>query len=193
MQVGHCWLLLFLWVAACADVTPTVLDQAGDPCRLHISHHTCVDDDSALRCEASIWTVTSCESICTELGPAYVAEGCEEQCVCVLADPSGCVPGELTCMDEVSIGLCSPTQTWEVSACDDLCAASQLESLGCLDAACWCTAEGTACDVTTPPACVDESTIASCTGGTWVFEDCSTVCGGPALCDAWLMTAACAC
>jgi hypothetical protein len=195
------WLVVVLVLASapgCEDPRPPVLDQIGDPCRA--AYRVCLDDDSVRRCEDGMWAVADCEQVCAELGPAYLADGCDGDCVCVLADADGCTPGETACLDDDTLGICSPSQGWEPSLCEQRCAASQLESLGCLDptvastdpAACWCTAEGTAC-AATAPSCVDDSTLARCVDGVWVFEDCTLDCGGPAPCDPWRSPAACAC
>jgi hypothetical protein len=197
------WLIVALLVAAvsaCEDeaVHPPRLDQIGDPCRT--ASRTCVDDDSVRRCEDGIWAVATCAQVCAELGPAYLADGCEQDCVCILAEPDGCIPNETTCMDDDTLGTCSPTQAWEPSSCADRCAASQLASLGCFDsgvesddpAGCWCTALGTPCGAA-PASCVDDSTLAMCIDGNWVFEDCALLCDGPAECDPWLRPAACSC
>jgi hypothetical protein len=195
--------LFFVALSGCGEeVIPPALDDIGDPCRSAITH--CIDDDSVMRCEADVWTEVSCEVSCAELGPAYVADGCEQGCTCTLVDPSGCVPDETICMDDDNLGVCDESQSWETFPCDVLCATLQLEPLGCMEqlvegpteeyvADCWCTAEGAGCDLTSAPTCVDESTIAQCVDDIWVFEDCSTLCGGPALCEPWLTPAACDC
>jgi hypothetical protein len=190
--------LVFASLSACEDSRPSVLDQVGDPCRA--THQTCFDDDSIQRCEDGVWAVADCQQVCAEVGPAYVADGCGDDCVCVLADPNGCTPGETACMGADTLGTCSPMQGWESSSCEQRCAASQLGSIGCLDptvdstdsAACWCTAEGTACSAA-EPTCVDDSTLGRCIDGVWVFQDCSVECGGLTQCDPWGSPAACAC
>ena len=94
---------------ACAAVEPTDHDGIGDPCRSPSSF--CYDDASEQRCEDHAWAVASCETVCAERGPAWVANGCDEVCGCVLANPKGCTPGETACADEDSVSVCSEQQT----------------------------------------------------------------------------------
>lgn len=189
----------------CEDEAPPALDQVGDPCR-HPAQ-SCVDEGAVLRCEGGVRAIAACDTVCAELGPAYVAAGCERGCVCVLVEPEGCAPGETVCADPETLLLCSAMQSWEPQPCAQLCEATQLESLGCLDqsedwdprwndgypAACWCTSEGTACEAQAQASCVDESTLAACVDGVWEFADCALSCAGPGRCDPWLGPAACAC
>ena len=196
---------LLVLAAACEGVTPPRLDQIGDPCRDF--GQVCVDDNVVLRCEAGVRVASDCDVVCAERGPAYVADGCELRCVCVLADGQGCTPEETACVADDTVSVCSATQSWEEVSCDELCDAAQLESLGCLDqsddwdpdwyqghpAGCWCTTQGTACEAGAEPSCADASTLAACVEGLWVFEDCAASCVDTGQCDPWLSPAACAC
>lgn len=176
---------------------PSLLLDVGDPCRA--PQHFCADEVSLQRCVDDAWAIVDCEVVCSERGPAWVADGCDDDCVCVLADPSGCTPDETTCADDDTVSQCSEAQTWESFDCATLCMQVQLESLGCLPAdaeqpaSCWCTTEGTPCAAQSQPTCVDGETLGSCNGGVWVYEDCGQVCGGPATCVPWTMPASCAC
>jgi hypothetical protein len=184
---------------ACAEVVPGERYEIGDPCRS--PYLFCYDDASVQRCEDHAWAVASCETVCAERGPAWIADGCddEEACVCVLVDAHGCTPGESACADEASVSVCSELQTWETTACAEPCAAMQLESLGCLPAsetepaACWCTAESTPCPADAAPSCVDSSTLARCVDGLWAFEDCAATCPATGQCNPWGATASCEC
>ncbi len=183
-----------------ADPAP-LLDQLGDPCRG--SRHSCVDEASVVRCEGDILVETDCDAVCAGLGPAWIADGCDGECVCVLADPSGCWPGEADCVNEQTLEQCSDSQTWEAFDCEQLCAAMGLSSVGCAEqtddlsgdptATCWCSGEGTPCDPTTSPICIDETSLAICENGSWVFQDCAEICGELSQCVPWQVPATCAC
>jgi hypothetical protein len=181
--------------SGCGPTDAPQLDAIGDPCRT--AYDVCLDESSVRSCVDGVWAERECTAICSELGPAYVADGCDRECVCVLADPDGCVPGQTECIDAESVGLCDEQQIVQALVCTDVCAASGLASLGCLvdaeePANCWCTAEGTPCDGAAP-TCVDEITIASCEADVWVFEECADVCGGQGRCDSLQSPAACEC
>lgn len=186
-------LLLF----GCSEEPPRLIDL-GDPCRS--AGHVCVDDEMVEVCEDNVWALSSCEVVCSELGPAWIPDGCEVQCECVLADPDGCTPGETLCVDESTVRTCSDTQAWQDATCQDVCAAEALNSAGCRMGdemwmkpdACWCTSEGTPC-ADEEPACIDEQTLAHCEGDVWVFEDCTQSCGGAGVCDLFADTDTCAC
>jgi len=196
-------LLLGAAALGCDGERPPNLFAVGDPCRTY--SHSCLADNEALRCEDQAWALTSCDVICAENGPAYVADGCDFRCVCVLADPESCEPGASVCDDDQSVSYCTQTQTWEQRLCEQECATLQLESRGCIEhepeypgapprSACSCTAEGTFCDSAAAlPSCVDESTVGLCIDNTWVFEDCSLACEGAGVCDPWLSPAGCVC
>lgn len=191
-------LLILLGMLACSEDLPPDLYDLGDPCRSATPF--CFDVDTVRVCEDNVWALSTCEDVCTELGPAWVADGCENQCVCVPADPNGCTPGEALCADESTLRTCSETQEWEDAACQDLCAAEALNSAGCRMGdepwmkpdACWCTSEGTPC-TDEEPSCVDAQTLARCEAGVWVFEDCAASCGGAGVCDPFAELDACAC
>lgn len=198
MPLGRFVALSLLWLASCGheEAAEALLD-VGDPCRG--PQRFCVDEQSVRACVEDEWAIVDCEVVCNERGPAWVADGCAEDCVCILADPSGCSPAETTCADDETVEQCSDTQSWESFDCATLCIAMQLESLGCWPAdakqpaSCWCTTEGTPCVADSQPTCVDGETLGSCEGGVWAYEDCVQVCGGPAACVPWTTPASCAC
>ncbi len=194
--------LLALATLACEDVIPPKLYNTGDPCRTN--RDFCIDDEITHVCEDNIWTEQSCDSVCAALGPSYLADGCEQRCNCVLADPDACVPGETECVDDQTLGLCSELQTLETTSCAQICAATGREPVGCMampsdnpyedePAACWCTGEGTPCAASEAPSCVDETQIARCINEVWVFEDCAAGCEGAGFCDPWRSPPDCAC
>ena len=187
----------FLALAACTDVIPPRLDDIGDPCRT--TTQVCVDDESVQICEDQSWALASCESICASLGPAWIADGCEDGCVCMPANPDACTPGETICVDDDTIGVCDEMQAWEESACAERCATEGLSSAGCRTGddvwmkpdACWCSIEGTACTNETS-SCVGGEVLASCVDGVWVFEDCGEGCSG-GYCDPFGQVDVCVC
>lgn len=181
---------------ACTDVEIPQLDKLGDPCRT--AYDQCLDDDSVQSCEAGVWVERDCASVCAELGPAYGPAGCDRECVCELLDPSGCTPSETTCVDEGTVAVCDEAQQLQSSACADVCADAGLNEVGCLEveeeeASCWCTSEGTPCDSSSAPTCVDDATIAMCEERMWAFVACEVACGGPAACDPYQQPAVCDC
>lgn len=182
-------------IMACTENELPLIDNLGDPCRS--AHDFCLDDDSVRSCEAGVWVERDCASVCAELGPAYAPAGCEFECVCVLVDPSGCTPSEATCVDEGTVAVCDAAQELQPTPCSDICADAGLSEVGCLEdegeASCWCTSEGTSCEPSSTPACVDDATIAVCEAGTWAIVECEVVCGGPATCDPFQQPAACDC
>jgi len=182
-------------VIACSESAPSLFVDLGDPCRS--AYHFCLDDDSVRACEAGVWVERDCASVCAELGPAYGPVGCDAECVCELLDPSGCTPSEASCLDDGTVAVCDEAQDLQPSPCSTVCANAGLSEIGCVDhegiAACWCTSEGTSCEPSTTPKCVDDATIAVCESGTWTFADCQVVCGGPAECDPFRWPAACDC
>ena len=190
-------------MCACEATVPTELFDPGDPCNARVQ--VCIDDESALSCEDRVWEPLSCDELCARIGPSFVPDGCELGCVCVPVDPDGCVPGETTCIDDATLGACDDVQVLEAFACADLCEQQELASVGCVPAVefapgliepaqCWCTNEGTACDADEPASCVDDTTLASCMDGVWVFEDCADSCGQTgAQCDPWQTPGACGC
>jgi hypothetical protein len=193
-------LMAALTQACSADAAPR-LDQPGDPCRG--DEHRCVDEHTVTRCANDIIVETDCDDVCAELGPAWSADGCDDQCICVPADPSGCWPGTTNCVNEQTLEQCSDNQIWEAIDCDELCAAAGRSSVGCAEQAdeltgdptadCWCSGEGTPCDPATSPTCVDETSLASCEDGSWVFQDCAEICGAPSPCVPWQTPASCSC
>ena len=190
------WLLCALALLACEQQPAPFLDDIGDPCRSAYDH--CLDDDSVRSCVDGVWVERDCDAVCAELGPAYVADGCDRECVCVLADANGCTPGETACPDAEQVAVCDANQLFETSACTDVCAGLGLESVGCVDEgdkppSCWCTSQDTVCDEAAPDQCVDEQTLASCEGGVWSFSPCAAICGVPASCDPLQLPAVCAC
>lgn len=180
------WLMLACSCADGDDARPLLFD-VGDPCRSAIQY--CVDDTTVQRCVDDVWTLTACDDVCGELGPAYVSDGCENECSCVLADPLGCVPDDTACTGNDSVNICTETQEWQSLVCTEVCADIGLKSLGCIadddEEDCWCTVEGTPCESSASPACVDAMTLAQCIAGTWVFEDCTQQCQESAQCVAW--------
>jgi hypothetical protein len=187
---------LIALMAACTGNEPPILDQLGDPCRS--AYDVCLDDDSVRSCEDGVWVERDCASVCAELGTAYGPAGCDRECVCELLDPSGCTPGEATCVDEGTVAVCDEVQQLQPTPCSEICADAGLHEVGCLtdeagEASCWCTGEGTSCEASSAPACVDDGTIATCEAGTWTFFTCETVCGTPAACDPFRQPAACDC
>jgi len=189
-------LVLGLLLLGCvAEERPPWLYDIGDPCRT--AYRFCVDDSSVQRCVDDVWVLARCDQACSELGPAYLARGCAEDCLCELADPDGCTPREASCAGSDTVDVCSDSQTWDRFECGDVCAVVALESLGCITddeaASCWCTAEGTPCEANSPPVCVDSMSVARCEGGSWVFAACATTCGAPAQCVAWATPPACEC
>lgn len=187
---------LLLLITACTEIEPAKpFDDLGDPCRT--AYDICLDEDSVQTCEADVWVERDCEDVCAELGPAYVPGGCEFECVCVLADPSGCTPSEAICVDAGTLGVCDETQELQPTPCSDVCSDAGLNEVGCLEdegeAGCWCTNEGTSCEPSSMPTCVGAATIAMCEAGTWAFVGCDTVCGGPATCDPLQQPPVCDC
>jgi hypothetical protein len=189
---------LVMLITACTDGPPPLLDDLGDPCRS--AHDVCLDDDSVRTCEGDVWVERDCASVCAELGPAYAPAGCEWECVCALADPSGCTPSEATCVDAGTIGVCDEAQELQPTPCADVCTNAGLNEVGCLEddedegkASCWCTSEGTSCEPSTMPTCVDDASIAMCEACTWTFLACEDVCGHPAACDTFAQPAVCGC
>lgn len=187
---------LLISLLACTDGELARLDDLGDPCRS--AYDVCLTDDSVRSCEAGVWVERDCASVCAELGPAYAPAGCDQECVCELVDPSGCTPSETTCVDPNTVAVCDQTQELQPTPCADVCADAGLTEVGCLEddegkAACWCTSEGTSCEPSTTPKCVDDATIATCESGTWSFAECAAICGGPAACDPFGQPAACDC
>jgi hypothetical protein len=197
------WPYIAVLCSACTSSEPRRLDAEGDPC--NSPYTACVDDESALSCEDRIWTVRSCDELCSRLGPSYVADGCDGDCVCVPADPTACTPGQTSCIDDATLATCDEDQQTEALTCETVCATQGLASSGCLPAVelspgiidpatCWCTHEGTPCDDAALPSCVDASTLARCSDGAWLFEPCASLCGrADAACDPWAQPAACAC
>jgi hypothetical protein len=180
----------------CTESEIPQLDQLGDPCRSAVDH--CLDDDTVRSCESGVWVERDCASVCAELGPAYGPAGCDYECVCELLDPSGCTPSETTCVDAGTVAACDEAQELQASPCSDVCTDAGLNEVGCLEddegkASCWCTNEGTPCEPSSMPTCVDDATIAMCEAGTWAFVACETVCGGPAICDALQQPPVCGC
>jgi hypothetical protein len=194
---GLLGLVLGCTAADGADEKPLpLLYDVGDPCRTADRH--CTDDATVvLRCVDDEWTLVSCEEVCGEQGPAYRADGCTNDCVCVLVDPDGCTPQESECVADDAVAVCSDAQAWASFECVEVCAEVGLESLGCLVdedlESCWCTAEGTPCEDGAVPVCVDTVNLARCEAGVWVFEDCSESCAGEAACVAWASPPACEC
>jgi hypothetical protein len=195
-------LLIAVVARGCSEDDPAPrLDQLGDPCRG--GTHVCVNEHRVTRCVDQIIVETDCDDVCAELGPAWIADGCDGECVCVPADPSGCWPGQTNCVNEQILEVCGDSQTWEGIDCEELCAAVSLSSVGCavqadelsggLTAACSCSGEGTPCDPTAPRVCVDATSLASCEDGSWVFRDCAEICAGPSQCVPWQTPATCAC
>jgi hypothetical protein len=181
---------------ACTEAEePPRLHELGDPCR--VAYDACLDDDSVRSCVDGVWVERDCASVCADRGPAYAPAGCELECVCALVDPSGCTPGEATCMDEDTLAVCDELQDLQPTSCLQVCADAGLEPIGCREeedqANCWCTSEGTPCEASSTPRCVDEGSIAVCDGETWVFSECEAVCGHPAACDPFRQPAACDC
>jgi hypothetical protein len=180
----------------CTEHQARLLDELGDPCRS--AYKPCLDDDSARSCESNVWVERDCASVCAEVGPAYGPAGCDRECVCELLDPSGCTPNEATCVDESTVAVCDEVQQLQPTPCSDVCAGAGLDEVGCLEneegeQSCWCTSEGTPCDPSSMPTCVDDATIAVCQMGEWAFVECQMVCGGPAACDPFQQPAACGC
>jgi len=187
---------LITLITACTESELPLLDQLGDPCRS--AYDKCLTDDTVRSCEAGVWVERDCASVCAELGPAYAPAGCDRECVCELVDPSGCTPSEATCVDEGTIAVCDEGQVLQPNSCSQICADAALHEVGCLtdvagESACWCTSEGTGCEPSTTPQCVDQDTLGSCEGGIWTFVECSTICGAPAACDPFRLPAACGC
>jgi hypothetical protein len=196
----HTWCLVALTIVAgacggSAGPAPP-LDEIGDPCRDAYDH--CLDDVSVRSCQSGVWTERSCDSVCADQGPAYVASGCDDECACVLEDPDGCTPGESVCLSDELLGTCDDTQTLQQRPCTEICADAGLEPVACVEgqnfepAGCWCTAAGTACS-DEPDRCVDESTLASCEAGVWAILDCPSACGGSGSCDPLGVPAVCDC
>lgn len=179
----------------CAEMTAPLLEDLGDPCRS--AYDFCLDDNSVQSCESGVWEKRDCASVCADLGPAYGPAGCDQECVCELLDPSGCTPTETTCVDEGTVAVCDEAQTLQATPCAEVCADAGLNEVGCLDiegeASCWCTSEGTTCEPSSSPTCVDDATIATCEAGTWTFVECGVICGSPATCDPYQQPAACDC
>jgi hypothetical protein len=194
-------LLVAALAGGCGGDSPPRLDQPGAPCRGN--DHRCVDEATVTRCEDDVLVETNCDIVCAELGPAWIADGCDGECVCTPADPSGCSPGETDCVNEQTLEQCDDSQVRHAIDCEQLCAANGLSSVGCsvtaneitgdLTAACWCSGEGTPCDPTSPAMCVDETSLATCEDGEWVFDDCAEICGAPSQCVAWQTPVACEC
>jgi hypothetical protein len=177
---------LLTLLLSCGDAGPVELDEIGDPCRSNYSF--CVDPSSVQRCEHGIWTVAPCETVCGELGMAYVSEGCDETCDCVLLDPEGCTPGDSVCANGSEVSVCDGAQLWSNFECLSVCGDSGLASVGCMaetegtPASCWCTSEGTACEPGDASICVDEAALAVCVDGAWVFQACGDICNGSGIC-----------
>lgn len=195
-MIGRASLLSLLsLLVACAESELPLLDDLGDPCRS--PYDVCLDDDSVRTCEAGVWVERDCASVCAELGPAYGPAGCDRECVCELLDPSGCTPDKATCMDEHTVAVCDQAQVLQPSACSDICADAGLNEVGCLEvedqASCWCTSEGTSCDPSSLPSCVDDVTLATCDTGIWTFVEYELLCGGPAVCNPFGQPAQCDC
>ncbi|MEM6993353.1 MAG: hypothetical protein AAF721_22765 [Myxococcota bacterium] len=117
--------------------------EEGDPCHTDFGKR-CVDDGQVFHCVERAWTVSSCGELCVARGPAFVGGACVvgeyvEDCECALADPEGCMPGELRCTDSETIGECDDSQQWVEYACAELCEEGQ-PSLGCSEepTACVC-------------------------------------------------------
>lgn len=187
---------------SCSEADPAPrLDQPGDPCRGR--EHRCVDEHEVTRCESDILVETDCNEVCAELGPAWISDGCDGKCVCVPADPAGCWPGEANCVNEQTLQRCRDSQTWEAIDCEERCAAMGVSSVGCIEQAdeltgdstadCWCSGEGKPCDPTTPALCVDDTSLAVCEDGSWVFQECAEICGTTSQCVPWQTPAFCEC
>lgn len=90
-------------------------------------------------------------------------------------------------MDEGTVAVCDEAQELQPRPCADICAEVGLNEVGCLgdagEASCWCTTEGTCCEPSSTPACVDDATLAAC----------ETACGGPAACDPAQQPPVCVC
>jgi hypothetical protein len=179
----------------CSDSEPPLLYELGDPCRS--AYDSCLDDDSVQSCESGVWVERDCAGVCAELGPAYGPAGCDQECVCELLDPSGCTPSETMCVDITTVAVCDDAQELQPTPCSDICADAGLDEVGCLEVdgeqSCWCTSEGTPCEPSSMPTCVDDYTIATCEAGAWAFVECEVVCGGPAACDPFQQPAVCGC
>jgi hypothetical protein len=193
-RIAPCWVVALL--LGCGESEPRLLNELGDPCRA--AHDLCLDDASVQTCESGVWAERDCASVCAALGPAYGPTGCDLECVCELLDPSACTPSEATCLDADTLGVCDEGQELQPTPCSKVCAEAGLEEVGCLadeagQASCWCTSEGTACEPSTPPMCVDDVTIAVCEAGAWAFVGCEAICGGPATCGALRQPVACDC
>lgn len=200
-------LLALVLTPACeAGVEPAWLDQPGDPCRgeAHRCGEPQAGEPEVLRCEDDVLVARDCDVICSERGPAWVAEGCDRECVCVPIDPDGCWPGETQCADADTLERCDEGQQWAGSSCATACAEVGLNSTGCqpgtgetmydsTPAACWCSGEGQSCSTGEAPRCVGDGAIASCVDGAWTVVDCAEVCGNAASCVPWQSPASCAC
>jgi hypothetical protein len=174
--------------SACSETSePVWLDDIGDPCRSD-SYSVCVDSLHVERCEDDVWAVTSCDVVCAEMGMAYVAEGCDETCICTLKDPMGCTPGETVCASSDELSICDGAQLWSNFDCATVCADAGLASVDCVvgtddvPASCWCTSEGTACDPADASICVDEAVLAVCVDEVWVFQSCNDICEEAGMC-----------
>lgn len=196
------WVLLAAALTqGCGGDPPPRLGEPGDPCRGN--GHRCVDEVTVTLCEDDVLVETDCDRVCAVLGPAWISDGCDGECVCLPADPSGCWPGETDCVNGQTLEQCDDRQVWQAIDCEQLCAAEGLSSVGCSmtaheitgdpTAACWCSGEGTPCDPTNSAICVDQTSLATCEDGEWVFDDCTEICGAPSQCVPWQTPAACAC
>lgn len=173
--------------SACIDgAEPVRLSEVGDPCRSNFSF--CVGPSSVQRCEDGVWTIAQCETVCGELGMAYVSEGCDETCDCALMDPEGCTPGDSVCASGSEVSVCDDAQLWSSIDCMSVCDDSGLASVGCMaetediPASCWCTSEGTPCGRGDSSICVDEAILAICVNETWMFQACDDICNGSGMC-----------
>jgi hypothetical protein len=201
VKVRLATLVAALVVGACEGTPAPRLDQPGDPCRGDTQR--CLDEGTVLRCAGLTRVELTCDEVCGELGPAWVADGCARECLCVPADPSSCWPGETSCVNAQTLEQCDDAQSLEPIDCMQLCADAGLSSVGCIDdtdaftgapfADCFCSAEGTPCSPSAAPICVDAATLAQCEDGTWSFQACADLCGAPSQCVPWQTPAACEC
>lgn len=194
-------LVLAALPGACGGEPVPRFEQPGDPCRG--TAHRCVDEATVTRCEDDILVETDCATVCAALGSAWVTDGCDGECVCVPSDPADCWPGETDCVNDQVLEQCDSDQVLEAVDCEELCAADGLSSTGCSvtadeisgepTAACWCSGEGTPCAPMDAAVCVDETSLATCEDGVWVFHDCAEICDAASPCVPWQTPAACAC
>jgi hypothetical protein len=122
---------------------------------------------------------TTCTEYCELSGKESLkcAEGYNgASCYCQ-EDTGTCGADSVSCTMGYGVQLTSSGGVMSGLDCDELCVNQSQGSTGCNGSGCGCAAQPCTENAT---YCRDDATQRRCQYGTWIDEDCSTLCGGTA-------------